>query len=269
MEQRLDFYSIIGFAPETDLPDIFEGIPVLAEQTAVFLDFDGTLVEIAETPDAIKFHKHDRMLLEKLSHRQNGAVSIVSGRNLDDLYKYLERFSGTVSGGHGAELLHAGQSFHDLECDLERLEHIKNAVREFAMINPGVLAEEKSFGIVLHFRQHPELDCKVHDFLKSLIGEDAAFELQCAKMAVEVKPKGISKATAIERIMSFKEFKGRDILFVGDDETDEDAFAWVNAQNGTSVKIGDGPTAAHYRTSSPETFKEWLRLQLNSRTHEA
>lgn len=263
MEQRLDYYTLVGFAPESAAPQDLERLNIPSDETALFLDFDGTFIEIAETPTSIKVGARDRLLLDELSKRHNGAVSIVSGRNLHEIDHYLAGFSGTVSGGHGAELRHAGKIIPGFECNLERLEHMKNAVMEFAVIDPRVLVEDKSFGIALHFRQHPEMEGKVYDFLKILVDDDDEFELQSAKMAFEVKPKGISKAMAIERIMTFEEFGGRDILYAGDDVTDEVAFAWVNDHGGVTVKIGDGPTVANYRTKSPATLKKWLRAQPN------
>lgn len=263
MEQRLDYYSLIGFAPDA-VPDNLERVSISADETALFLDFDGTFVDIVETPSAIRVAERDRVLLDELSRRHQGAVSIVSGRNLKEIDHYLAGFTGTVSGGHGTELRHAGREFAEINCDFERLEHIKNAVMEFAIIDPRVFAEDKSFGVVLHFRQHPELEGRVHDFLKCLVDGDDKFELQTAKMAIEIKPKGVSKASAIEQIMSFDEFRGRNILYAGDDVTDEVAFSWVNEQGGITVKIGDGPTVAHYRTGSPATLKKWLRSQPGS-----
>ncbi|MCY0093336.1 trehalose-phosphatase [Hoeflea ulvae] len=261
MEQRLDYYCLVGFAPETTSPEDLGLLAIPADDTALFLDFDGTLVDIAPTPDSIRVGSPEKSLLDELHRRHNGAVAIVSGRNLIDLDQYLGGFCGTISGGHGAEMRHASQLLSGVSCDLARLEHIKNAVMEFAIIDPRVLAEDKRYGIVLHYRQHPELECKVRDFLKSLIDGDEEFELQSAKMAIEVKPKGISKAGAIERIMQFEEFDGRDILFAGDDATDESAFSWVNEQGGISIKIGEGPTRAQYRTQSPDSFKSWLKAQ--------
>src|SRR5690606_28612257 len=179
---------------------------IAAEETALFLDFDGTLVDIAPTPDSVKVADRDRMLLDDLTRRHNGAVSIISGRNLRDIDHHLQGFAGTISGGHGGELRHASESFPGVNCDFERLEHIKHAVMEFAIIDPRVIAEDKSFGIAVHFRQHPELEAKVRDFLTTLVDGDADFELQPAKKAYEIKPKGISKATAIEKILKFREF---------------------------------------------------------------
>lgn len=264
MEQRLDYYSLVGFTPESASPEDLDRLTIAADETALFLDFDGTLVDIAPTPNSIKVTTRDKLLLDELSRRHGRAVAIVSGRNLQEIDHYLKGFSGSVSGGHGAELRNASTLLPGVKCNLERLEHIKNAVMEFAIIDPRVLAEDKNFGIVLHYRQHPELESKVRDFLNSLVEGDDDFEIQSAKMAFEIKPKGISKAMAIERIRSFEQFRGRTILFAGDDETDETAFAWLNERGGVTVKIGEGLTLARYRTQSPATFKKWLRAQPGS-----
>ncbi|PWW02164.1 trehalose 6-phosphatase [Hoeflea marina] len=264
MEQRLDYYSLVGFKSGSTSPDELARLRIEPERTALFLDFDGTFVDIAPTPDAIRVTDRDKTLLDQLSKRTSGAVSVISGRNLHEIDSYLSDFQGTVSGGHGAEMRREAKALPTIKCDLERLEHIKCAVREFAAVDPRILAEDKSFGIVLHFRQHPELEGKVRDFVRSLVGGDADFEIQQAKMALEIKPKGISKAMAIERIMKFKEFRRRTILFAGDDDTDEIAFSWVNEQGGITIKIGDGLTLARYRTRNPASFKKWLREQLKS-----
>lgn len=261
MPNQWDYYSMVGFAPETNSPDELERLSFDADRTAVFLDFDGTLIDIAPSPDAIVVDGEVKTLLGNLVHQCDSAVAIVSGRNLQEIDSYLGDFAGAVSGGHGAELRDVSGHVDGMDCDLARLEHIKNAVKEFAVLHPRVIAEDKVYGAVLHFRQHPELECKVREFLTSLISEDHQFEIQAAKMAVEVKPKGTSKAGAIERIMTFENFAGRGIFFAGDDVTDESAFSWVNDQGGTTVKIGDGPTCAHYRTQTPSTFKHWLSSQ--------
>jgi trehalose 6-phosphate phosphatase len=262
MPNQWDYYSMVGFAPETNAPDELERLSFNADKTAVFLDFDGTLVDIAPSPDAIVVDGEVKTLLGNLVQQCDSAVAIVSGRNLQEIDRYLGDFAGAVSGGHGAELRHVSGHFDGIDCDLARLTHIKNAVKEFAVLNPMVIAEEKVHGVVLHFRQYPEIECKVREFLTSLIGDDTQFEIQAAKMAVEVKPKGTSKAHAIERIMRFEKFAGRGIFFAGDDVTDEGAFCWVNDQGGTTVKIGDGPTCARYRTQTPSTFKHWLSSQV-------
>ena len=265
MHQVMD-NSAMADGHQTGTPQDLEELSIEPDETALFLDFDGTLVDIAETPDAIRVELRDRILLEVLSMQYCDAVSILSGRNLKDIERYLPEFTGTVSAGHGAELRHAGRQFSSMAPDTGQLENIRNAVTEFASDNPPLLAEGKRFGAVLHYRHCPELEERVLSFMTNVIAKEDGdtFELQPAKMALEIKPRHISKASAIKQIMEFPEFSGRNILVAGDDTTDEVGFAWVLERGGTTVRVGDGPTLAQYRTPSPETMKKWLWHQLGA-----
>lgn len=264
MEQRLNEHVGSGHRIGAAEPEDLNGLSISEDHTALLFDFDGTLVDIAPTPDAIKVGHRDKALLEGLVKRHHGAVSIISGRNLREIEHYLDGFEGTISGGHGAELRHDGKMLAGIDCDHERLEQIKAALMEFVIIDPRVLAEDKSHGMVLHFRQHPYLEDEVRSFLDRTVGDDPEFEILPAKMAFEIKPKGISKATAIERILSFREFDGLNVLYAGDDVTDEAGFALINDLGGITIKVGDGPTQAQYRTGSPSSFKKWLWAQSGS-----
>lgn len=261
MQHQLAFYEFVGFKPAIASPDDLSHVSIDTDTHALLLDFDGTFADIAATPDAVKVARSDLALLNQLAHRFDDAVAIVSGRNLDDVAAYLSAYEGTISGGHGCEFRENGQTLREAAHDAERLEHIKNAVFELAIVDPRVIAEDKTFGIALHFRQNPEVEGKVRNFIDCLIGDDPDFEIQQAKMALEVKPKGISKAMAIERIMQSDAFRGRTMVYAGDDDTDEAAFAYVNDHDGISVKVGDGPTIAHHRVATPRALKLWLRRQ--------
>tara|TARA_B100000949_G_C14278569_1_gene450737 strand:+ start:2043 stop:2849 length:807 start_codon:yes stop_codon:yes gene_type:complete len=266
MENSTSFYQFVGFQPP-QAPDTggIEELDIDPAQYALFSDFDGTIVEIASRPDAIEYTGDDATLFAKAMKAFGGAVAIVSGRNLDDVAHYVGDYKGVISGGHGTELRIEGEVERHKLPDPEHLEHIKAAVAEFAVIDPRVILEEKTYGIVLHFRQNPEMEFKARKFAECLLEGRDDFELQPAKMALEIKPKNISKAAAIEKIMLAPAFFGRTPIYVGDDATDETAFAYVNEQDGISIKIGDGPTAARYRTESPASFKKWLSGQMTKR----
>jgi len=267
MENSTSFYEFVGFQPPQGADTVeLEELSIDPGNIALFSDFDGTIVEIAPRPDAIRFTGEDADLFATAMKSFGGAVAIVSGRNLDDVRHYVGDFDGVISGGHGTELLIEGKiERHELP-DPERLEHIKAAVTEFAVIDPRVILEEKTYGVVLHFRQNPEMEFKARKFAECLLEGSNDFEIQPAKMALEIKPKNISKAGAIEKIMLAPQFFGRTPIYVGDDATDETAFAYVNEQDGISIKIGDGPTAARYRTESPASFKKWLLGQMKKRS---
>ena len=266
MENSTSFYQFVGFQPPQG-PDTdgIEELDIDPGEYALFSDFDGTIVDIASRPDAIKYSGEDADLFAKAMKRFGGAVAIVSGRNLEDVAHYVGVFDGVISGGHGTELRIDGEiERHELP-DPDHLEHIKAAVAEFAVIDPRVILEEKTYGIVLHYRQNPEMEFKARKFAECLLEGRDDFEIQPDKMALEIKPKNISKAAAIEKIMLAPAFYGRTPIYVGDDATDESAFAYVNEHDGISIKIGDGPTIAQYRTGSPASYKKWLSRQINKR----
>jgi trehalose 6-phosphate phosphatase len=154
----------------------------------MMLDFDGTLVDIAPTPDSIQFSSEDAALLAKLEDAHGGAVAIVSGRAIDDLEQYLTSFGGLIAGGHGAEFRIDGRRSLAGEVDESQLEEIKQAVISFGKSDPRILLEHKSTGIVMHYRAHPECESDVIELAKSLVEKRPDFKLQFAKMAVEIKP---------------------------------------------------------------------------------
>lgn len=256
--QQFEFYEFVGFRPASTAPDDISTLSVDPANSALLIDFDGTFTEIVDTPDAVRVARQDTQLLARLASRFGGAIAVVSGRNLVDVTQRLAGFDGTVSGGHGAELRHDGAVLEQAMCDAERLEHIKNAVFEFSIVDPRIVVEDKTFGVTLHYRQNPEMEGKARNFLDCLIGDDPDFEVLQAKMALEVKPKAISKALAIEHIMRSPRFADRTIVYAGDDETDETAFAWVNEHDGVTIKVGEGPTCARYHVEGPRALKDWL-----------
>lgn len=261
MEQRLNEDVRIGSGPTRTVPEELDGLSISPHHTALVFDFDGTLVDTPPTHGGMKLGYRDKTLLDALVRRHHGAVAIVSGRDLRDVERCLDGFTGTISGGHGAETRHDGKTFESIDCDFDRLEQIKDAIMEFAIIDPRAIAEDKTHGMVLQFRQHPYLENKVREYLHQVIADDEDFEILPAELSFEIKPRGLSKATAIERILNFREFEGLNVLYAGDDEA---GFALVNEVGGITIKVGGGPTQAQYRTDTPSTLKKWLRIQSGS-----
>ncbi|MEO0496453.1 MAG: trehalose-phosphatase [Pseudomonadota bacterium] len=271
-----DYYGLIGFCPVPhadrapddgtndmgDVPSHLDDLRYDPDAHAMMLDFDGTLVNIAPTPDAVIFEDHDGVLLSRLAAKHQGAIAIVSGRAIDDLEHFMAEFPGAMAGGHGAELRINGKRRLADDVDQIKLEQLKESVRAFADSDPRLLIEDKTTGIVLHFRAHPDCEDKAHSFAEALVQGHEGFDVQHAKMAVEIRPDGASKAGAMEAILGEPQFAGRKPFFAGDDVTDEAAFEWVNAKGGISVKIGPEPTRAQYCTSTPRSFKAWLNRAL-------
>lgn len=237
-------------ADETPPHSILDG-------AALFLDFDGTLVELADAPDAISVPPEVTLLLGRLSERLEGRVALVSGRSIADLERYLDCGALAVSGSHGLELrLRNGSQIplgarHDLSAARER-------VRQLAGEAPGLLVEEKPFSVALHYRQAPEERSRVTDGMAE-IARSAGLALQQGKMVIEIRPQGADKGDAVRAFMAQPDFSGARPLFVGDDLTDEDAFEAAAAMDGAGILVGAARhTAARWRLPNVSSVIRWL-----------
>lgn len=229
---------------------------------AYFLDMDGTLIEIADTPEGIVIDDSLLGLIWRLHAACGGAVALVSGRTLADLDR---RVNGR---GHDIALPMAGQ--HGLERRSGAGQVLTRAApsaakdviaQHFASVvarHPGLRLEDKGLTVAIHYRQAPRLAGYVHRTLQGLVKGDQGLYLQKGKRVVEVKPAGFDKGTAIEEYMKEEPFRGRRPVFIGDDVTDEHGFAVVERLQGLSVKVGPGKTGARYRLPGVAAVRAWL-----------
>ena len=232
--------------------------PALIEGAALFLDFDGTLVELAETPDAIAVPAGLGPLLERLRRRLEGRLAIVSGRSLADLERHLPLHGIAFSGSHGLELQLANGTRLPLSVPIG-LDDVRARVESFAAATPGLLVEEKPAGIALHYRLAPEEGSRADAFIGAL-AKERGLEVQRGAMVVELRPTGATKGDAIKAFMTEPEFAGTRPLFMGDDLTDEHGFAAVASLGGAGILVGPPrDTAARYRLGSVAAAAGWLR----------
>lgn len=252
------FYEMTGFAPMG--PGAHQGAPTRPDlsQTALFLDFDGVLVDLAETPDAVVVPDDLVAVLNRLSERTGGALALVSGRAAGTIEGFLPDYRGHIIGSHGAERRIEGQ----LECHAlsgsDTVQKIQGVVRSFADLDPDFLVEDKPCGVVLHFRKNPDLYSEAHRFMESLVGHFPDFKVQPAKMAVEIKPADIGKVHSVRWLMSRPPFEGRRPIYFGDDATDEPAMEHCIEAGGAAVKVGEGDTHADHRMESAEDVRRIL-----------
>lgn len=217
------------------------------------LDFDGTLVGIAPTPDAIIVPPDLPARLSRLSQACGGAFAVVSGRDLATLERFLPGYDGLLVGSHGAEL----RGLEHDAIDFGDPGPIQTALAAFAE-RIGVLYEKKSHGGALHFRAQPEAEADVAQFVTELAAAHPDFAVQPAKMAFELRPRGASKDRALAVLAQLPVFAGRRPVFFGDDTTDEPALDWAQAQGGYGVKVGPGDSVARYRLPDPAAVHDWL-----------
>lgn len=218
---------------------------------ALFLDFDGTLVDIAERPEAVQVPPELPPLLERLSARLDGALAIVSGRPLADLDHFLP-VAIAKAGNHGAALRLAPGG----PVEQPVLPQVPAAWRAraeaFAAGVPGAFVEEKAHGFALHYRQAPEAGGVAGILMGSLVAENPeGFTLLPAHMAWEITPRCVSKGTAVASLMARAPFAGRLPVFVGDDVTDEAGMAVARAAGGIGLRLQD-------RFGTPAVFRDWL-----------
>lgn len=230
--------------------------PRLRSDAALFLDFDGTLVGIAETPEAIEVPQGLVALLTDLHDWLGGALAVVSGRQIDVLDRFLAPLRLPAAGEHGVQRRDAtGNMREQTPPDLQAVLDVAN---HLAGNYPDLLVERKHAAVALHYRRAPQLEHLCRNALLGVIAKEPRLELMHGKAVFEVKPAGINKGIAIDEFMNEPPFAGRVPVFAGDDTTDESGFAIVQPRGGVAIKVGSGPSLAQHRLESPLAVFEWL-----------
>ena len=229
----------------------------LLSGASLFLDFDGTLVDLAPTPNSIQVDGALTSLLERLGDRLDGRLAIVSGRAVRDVRSYLHPVGLAVAGSHGLEHARHGCDPTDVERP-ETLDRVIDELRLLEAAHPGVLIEEKLLGVALHYRQAPHAE-EVCRSAADHAAEATGLEVQPGKLVFELKPAGADKGRALYRFMEQPPFAGTRPIFLGDDLTDEHGFEAARELGGAGVLVGDERrTAALYRLPGVSAVKRWL-----------
>lgn len=232
-------------------------LPPVPANTAFFIDFDGTLVDIAPRPDLVEVEPRVRHLLESLSGKFDQAVAVVTGRPLDVVDGFLAPLKLAVAAEHGSVRRDASGHLHTDKRGVEAVEAAAARLQPLVEANPGLILERKQASVALHYRQRPDLAQVCKDAVEDVVASTEGIGILPGKMVFELKPKGIDKGVAVRAFLDEAPFRGRVPVFIGDDVTDEHAFAVVNALGGISIKIDDGVTAAQYRTDRQGLFA-WM-----------
>ncbi len=209
------------------------------DRTALLLDLDGTLLDIAPTPDAVVVPSGLVETLHRLRGRLGGAVAIVTGRTAD----VIDRLLGDGAFALGAE--HGGTVRRLPGAPLERADKQLAppadawiaAAQRLADAHPGALVERKALGFTLHYRAVPEEGPLFRDALSAMLAGSPTFELLAGRLVWEVRPRGVDKGTAVRALMAGPPFAGRLPLFIGDDVTDEDGMRVARAMGGAGLQV--------------------------------
>lgn len=228
---------------------------------ALFLDVDGTLLELAATPQAVSVSDDLREGLRMLFLGSGGAVALVSGRAIADLDALFAPLTLPSAGLHGYEHRGASGAYRRRPPPATAaLEDARGAMVHLARQHPGLMVEDKQFALALHYRNAPHLEDAVVKAMREVAGRLAGeLELQQGKMVVELRPAGATKAEAVAAFLAEPPFAGRRPIFLGDDLTDEPAFELVNRLEGVSVVVSaTRPSAARARLADVSAVRRWL-----------
>lgn len=229
----------------------------LADDSALFVDFDGTLADIAPRPDAVTLPAGMVEVLAELRDRLGGALAIVSGRPIAQLDELLAPLQLAAAGVHGAERRSAAGVVTRLrETDLSQ---VVARLQALAEQHAGLLVESKPGAVALHYRLAPQCEGLARQAMEAALDDAPGMVLMRGKMVIEMKPADASKGRAIAAFMAEPPFAGRRPLFAGDDSTDESGFDVVQAGGGAGIKVGPGATLARHRLHTPAGLRAWLQ----------
>jgi trehalose 6-phosphate phosphatase len=232
-------------------------MPPVSDNTALLLDIDGTLLDLARTPDSVKVPKDLVRALEALARRLSGALAFVSGRSLESIDRLFAPFRPAAIGAHGGEMRAADGS-------ISRGQPLPDTVRQVFMgladNIPGLLLEDKRSALALHYRLAPEALPVLTSAMEkhARLFENEKVHILHGKAVIEARPLGVDKGSAVTQLVRQAPFAGRTILFGGDDATDEDVFRILPRLGGHGFSVGRKFPGAEHHFESPRAVREWL-----------
>jgi trehalose 6-phosphate phosphatase len=228
--------------------------PDLDRTNALFLDLDGTLLEIAPTPELVVVPPGLPDLLTNVHGQLGGAVAIVTGRPIGVIDRLLAPFYASAAGEHGVALRYQDGTVEEMPKGLAVPDTWRDALKAAAERWPGVLVEPKPHGVAVHYRLVPERGNDVWRLVRALVPQDHPwFRLIPAREAVEIGPRAASKGHAVERLMAQAPFRGRRPIFVGDDFTDEAGMEAARQFGGEGLRV------AEVFGGEPAAVRAWRR----------
>ncbi len=247
----------MAIAAELPPPPALDAL-IVQEQIALFLDFDGTLIDIADTPGSILVAADLAQRLAALSDRIGGRLALISGRSVDDLEAHLGPFALTCAGSHGsARRMANGQWLGDQPMPIDRA--ITDEVAAFAAAE-GAMFERKEHGAALHSRAARHLEKRCGLFLDELAARHGLC-VKRGKFVAELIRPGADKGGAVRAFLAQEPFSGSRPVFVGDDVTDEDGFAVAVEEGGWAITVGPRDSVhASYGLADPAAVHHWLGL---------
>ncbi len=228
-------------------------LPALNPNAALFLDVDGTLIDLAATPNSVAVPSLLPAQLRDTQAKLGGALAILSGRKLAD----IDRLLGPglpCAAEHGAVLRDAAGNLTQKVQRLAAYDKWLKILQAEIIDMPGTLIEEKEFSLVVHFRQAPQYEAELSQLVDHLVGGSDDAVLMLAHFAFELKPRGGNKADALAWFMQQPPFAGRIPAFIGDDITDEPAIEKAIELGGIGLHV------ARDFGGQTQAVRDWILL---------
>lgn len=232
--------------------------PIDPARHALFIDFDGTLVDLVDDPTKVAIPPEAVRRLQEIQAGCEGAFAVVSGRRIADLDHFLQPLRFAAAGVHGLERRDGPDLAIVPLAGPEGLDPLRIALSAGVVAEPRLRLEDKKTALVVHYRGHPELEEAAIRLVSAAVDEQPGFAVMKGDHIVEVHLAGMDKGKAIEALMAHAPFQGRMPIYVGDDTTDEFGFYAVRKLGGVSIKVGEGPTEAEFRLASVDSVHRWL-----------
>ena len=249
---------------DLDISDIDMELPEVSvvpdlRQCAILLDIDGTILDLAPSPQQVWVPTGLRQTLARLDELTGGALALVSGRSLGDIDLIFSPLELAAIGGHGAELRPVAGA-EATRCAPQLGSALKRRLAAVSEFGPGILAEDKGYSLALHYRLAPEKADAVRAAVEQICADSppGTVEILPGKLVVEVKPAGVNKATAVSELMRCGPFAGRRPIFIGDDITDEPVFGVIAQLGGLGFSVGYLAPGANGHFDKPESVRTWL-----------
>jgi trehalose 6-phosphate phosphatase len=234
-------------------------LPQFSLQWCLFLDVDGTLIALTDSPLDTFADQELKALLAQVAERLGGAVALISGRSIEYLDGLFDPLRLPAAGLHGVERRKASGVMHGASFVDAQLNPARKAVNALVHANPGTSMEDKGRTIAVHFRMAPECEAGIRESMAAIakpLGSN--YHIQEGNMVFEIKPRGFNKGSAIKAFMAEPPFSGRKPVFVGDDLTDQDGFRLVEDQGGISIAVGER-VHCQYRLENAAAVRAWLQ----------
>lgn len=231
---------------------------VSVARDAFLLDIDGTLLDIAATPESVRVPAPLKATLAILQQATDGALALVSGRPLSAIDQLFAPLSLAAIGCHGAEWRKAADATTEFRAQPLAVA-VRTALLRAVSDIPGILVEDKGYTLAFHYRRVPEqknmLGTRLAEVIKPF---DSELCLLQGKSVFEVKPCVFDKGEAVAALMNVPPFAGRRPVFAGDDHTDEYALAVVHRMGGLGISVGRKLPQAERMLSAPYAVRSWL-----------